>query len=146
MLELYRNIRKYRKENEWSQTELAKRVGYADKSMISRIENGKVDLPLNQIKAFAAVFGVTPSELMGRDGIDNDLELFSLQTVDHLQEYFKNNPDETEMSGGGRKIIIVKKPTVLSDEEKKIVEAYRDASDAIQCAVKKLLDIGGDEQ
>lgn len=85
MLELYRNIRKYRKENEWSQAELAKRVGYADKSMISRIENGKVDLPLNQIKAFAAVFGVTPSELMGRDGIDTDLELFSL-----IGEYMKH--------------------------------------------------------
>ena len=146
MLELYRNIRKYRKENEWSQTELAKRVGYADKSMISRIENGKVDLPLNQIKAFAAVFGVTPSELMGRDGIDTDLELFSLQTVDHLQEYFQEHPDKEVTPDGGRKIIIVKKPLSLSDEEKEIIESYRNASDAIQCAVKKLLDVGGDEQ
>ena len=72
MLELYQNIRKYRLAREWSQTELANRVGYADKSMISRIENGKVDLQLNQIKAFADVFGVTPGELMGNDGIDPD--------------------------------------------------------------------------
>lgn len=48
MLELYANIRKLRKENGWSQAELASRVGYADKSMISRIENGKVDLQLGE--------------------------------------------------------------------------------------------------
>lgn len=71
MLELYQNIRKYRVANDWSQSELARRVGYADKSMISRIENGKVDLQLNQIKAFADVFGITPGELMGSDGIDD---------------------------------------------------------------------------
>lgn len=72
MLELYQNIKKYRIAHEWSQTELAMRVGYADKSMISRIENGKVDLQLNQIKAFADVFGITPGELMGSDGVDQD--------------------------------------------------------------------------
>ena len=86
MLELYQNIKKYRIANEWSQTELAMRVGYADKSMISRIENGKVDLQLNQIKAFADVFGITPGELMGSDGIYQDSS--DVQQNVHGDEYY----------------------------------------------------------
>jgi transcriptional regulator with XRE-family HTH domain len=65
MLELYKNIKKLREENDLSQEELAKRVGYSDKSMISRIESGKVDLTQNKILLFADVFKVTPGELMG---------------------------------------------------------------------------------
>ena len=86
MLELYQNIKKYRLANDWSQSELARRVGYADKSMISRIENGKVDLQLNQIKAFADVFGITASELMGSDGIDTNSD--DVQQNVHSADYY----------------------------------------------------------
>jgi transcriptional regulator with XRE-family HTH domain len=71
MLELYQNIKKLRLERGWSQTELAKRIGYADKSMISRIENGAVDLPRSQIMKFAEVFGVSAGDLFGNDGVQN---------------------------------------------------------------------------
>lgn len=75
MYELYQNIKRYRLLKEWSQEELARRIGYADKSMISRIESGKVDLSQSQILKFAEVFGVTASDLMGNDGAaDSDNE------------------------------------------------------------------------
>ncbi len=65
MLELYKNIKSRRLELNMSQSTLAEKVGYADKGMISRIENGKVDLPQSQIEKFAAALKTTPSRLMG---------------------------------------------------------------------------------
>lgn len=65
MLKLYENIKKYRIERGWNQSDLAKRVGYSDKSMISKIEKGLVDLSQSQIQKFADVFGVSASELFG---------------------------------------------------------------------------------
>lgn len=65
MLDLYRNIKNERIKNGWNQTDLARKVGYSDKSMIAKIEAGKVDLPQTKIRAFAKVFGVTESYLMG---------------------------------------------------------------------------------
>lgn len=69
MLELYKNIKKLRKQNGWSQEELAKRAGYTDRSSIAKIEKGQFDLPQSKIILFADIFGVTPGELMGDDGI-----------------------------------------------------------------------------
>lgn len=65
MLKLYENIKYYRTVNEWSQEELAKRMGYTDRSTIAKIEKGCVDLPESKIMAFAKVFGIKPSDLMG---------------------------------------------------------------------------------
>lgn len=69
MLSLYKNIKYLRKLNHWSQNELALKMGYADKSAISKIENGKSDLPASQIVEFANLFGVSPGDLMGYDGV-----------------------------------------------------------------------------
>lgn len=70
MLKLYQNIRELRKQNNWSQEELARRMGYTDRSSIAKIEGGKVDLSQSKILEFAHVFGVDAGELMGNDGID----------------------------------------------------------------------------
>lgn len=67
MLDLYTNIKLKRLENGWTQSELAKKMGYSDKSMIAKIENGKVDLPQSKIKSFADVLGCSVSDLMGWD-------------------------------------------------------------------------------
>lgn len=136
MLELYQNIKKYRVAHEWSQADLAQLVGYADKSMISRIENGKVDLQLGQIKKFAEVLGVTPGELLGKDGVENDIQLLAIQVADRVLEPYR--AERQVIQENGKTIIITKKYT---DEEKEIIEKYRTADGAIKCAVKKLLDI-----
>lgn len=69
MLELYHNIKRLRIESGWSQDELAAKAGYKNRSMISRIEKGEVDIPLSKIHIFAKIFGVGASELMGWDEI-----------------------------------------------------------------------------
>ena len=45
MIDLYKNIKRLRLENQWSQGELAKRAGYKDRSAIAHIEDGRIDLP-----------------------------------------------------------------------------------------------------
>lgn len=69
MLELYKNIKRYRQELRMSQDELAKRAGYTDRSSIAKIEKGLVDLPQSKIRQFAEIFGVAPGDLMGNDGV-----------------------------------------------------------------------------
>ena len=68
MIELYKNIKTLRKNNHWTQEELASKMGYTDRSTIAKIESGIVDLPQSKILEFAKVFGVNPSDLMGDDG------------------------------------------------------------------------------
>ena len=84
MLALYENIRELRKLNHWTQEELATRMGYTDRSMIAKIESGKVDLSQSKILDFAKVFRVDPGDLMGEVAVapysdrvtDKALELY----------------------------------------------------------------------
>ena len=69
MLELYKNIKKCRRDLKMSQDELAKKAGYTDRSSIAKIEKGLVDLPQSKIRQFAEIFGVTPGDLMGNEGV-----------------------------------------------------------------------------
>ena len=48
-----------------SQEELAKKVGYTDRSSIAKIENGDVDLPQSKIMAIAKALDVSAGALMG---------------------------------------------------------------------------------
>lgn len=65
MIQLYKNIKERRTELHLTQTELAEKMGYADKSMIAKIEKGLIDLPQSKILAFAKALGTTPAQLMG---------------------------------------------------------------------------------
>ena len=67
ILSLYKNIKAKRQELGLSQEELAKKVGYRDRTSIAKIETGKVDLSQSKIIEFANILGVTPSCLMGWD-------------------------------------------------------------------------------
>ena len=100
MLPIYRNIKELRLLHQWTQTDLAKKIGYADKGMISRIENGEIDLPLSKVKALAELFHVTPGVLFGST---------------------ENEP--------------------LSDFEKDLLNAYRQADAGTRASVAKLLDV-----
>lgn len=61
---MYDRIKALRISKGWSQDELARRVGYANRSTIAKIEAGERDLSRSKIKAFADAFGVSPSFLM----------------------------------------------------------------------------------
>lgn len=58
-------IRTRREELHITQTKLAELTGFADKTAISKIENGKTDLNQTKIKAFASALQTTPAYLMG---------------------------------------------------------------------------------
>lgn len=70
MSEIYNRIRMRRQELGWTTDELAKRMGYKDRSSISKIESGKADIPQSKVKAFAAVLDTTVSWLLGIDSPD----------------------------------------------------------------------------
>ena len=46
-----------------SQSELAEKVGYKDKTAIAKVEAGKVDLPQSKISSFAKALDTTTSYL-----------------------------------------------------------------------------------
>ena len=54
-------IRELRKENHMSQTDLALKIGYKEKTAIAKIEAGKIDLPQSKLLAFSNIFGVSIS-------------------------------------------------------------------------------------
>lgn len=67
MSEIYNRIRSRRIELGLTVEELAKRMGYKDKSSISKIENGKADIPQSKVVAFARALNTTTAYLMGID-------------------------------------------------------------------------------
>ena len=67
MLKLYQNIKKLREEKGLSQDALAKLTGYTDRSSITKIEKGLVDLQQSKIELFANALGTTSRELVGWD-------------------------------------------------------------------------------
>lgn len=81
MEKLYENIRKLRIEKGISQDELAQLAGYKDRSSITKIESGKVDLAQSKILLFAKIFGTTPSELMGLNQNDNKEHSYIPETI-----------------------------------------------------------------
>lgn len=67
MSTIYERIRARRIELGFTVEELAKKMGYKDKSSISKIENGKADIPQSKVIAFARALNTTTAYLMGID-------------------------------------------------------------------------------
>lgn len=61
---MYDRIKALRISKGLSQSELAKKTGYNDRSSIAKIESGVVDISRLKIQAFADALGVSPSYLM----------------------------------------------------------------------------------
>jgi transcriptional regulator with XRE-family HTH domain len=80
-------IRQRRLELQWSLRELAKRMGYANQSTISRIEKGEIDIPQSKVVKFAEVMGTTVAFLMDWEEVQKKNDAISdivirLQTDD----------------------------------------------------------------
>ena len=65
MPDIHKNIKRRRIQLEMTQEELAKRLGYSGKSMISKIEQGRVKLDQEKIEEIAEILRIDPLELMG---------------------------------------------------------------------------------
>ena len=66
-------IRARRLALNWSQRDLADKMGYKNHSVVARAEQGQVDLPQSRLVQFAEVLGVTPGYLMGWEEQPEDL-------------------------------------------------------------------------
>ena len=62
-------------ESGMSQSELAQKVGYKDRSSIAKIMNDECDVPRSKYAAFSKAFGVTVSHLLGNDESKNNVIL-----------------------------------------------------------------------
>ena len=86
MYKIYSNIKQRRLMLGMSQSALAEKMGYSDKGMISKIENGQIDLSYSKILEFAKVLGTTPGALMGWEN-ENDLPTLDDKQVELLRLY-----------------------------------------------------------
>lgn len=90
-----------------SQEELAKRMGYKDRSTINKIEAGINDVTQSKVKQFAEVLGVSIAYLMEWDKVDylirtenGDVLIESKQAndvkkaIELYQQYLKLSPDK----------------------------------------------------
>jgi len=95
-MKLYENIRDLRIKNGWSQDELAKRAGYSDRSMITRIEKGTVDLNHSKILMFADIFHVDPVQLMG---LSDNKDMLLSPDEEHILTTYRtlDPPDQKEV-------------------------------------------------
>lgn len=82
-------IKARRLELGMSQRDLANKLGYANRSSISRVEDGKTDLSRTRIMEFAAALDTTPATLMG---FTDDLESAHEDTSSIYSQYLKNLP------------------------------------------------------
>lgn len=94
MLELFKNIRARRKELGMSQTELALKVGYTNKSTIATIEAGKMNIPISKILQIADALEIDASALMGLStaeinisDIENKMKSLDIIALDRIIKY-----------------------------------------------------------
>ena len=59
-------IKDYRKQQKWTQEELAKRLG-VERSAVAKWESGKSQPQAARLVALAEIFGCTVDEILGRE-------------------------------------------------------------------------------
>lgn len=64
-MNFYKRIQQRREDLKMSQDELAEKVGYTSRSTISKLEAGKIDIPLSKLSDFAKALKTTEEYLMG---------------------------------------------------------------------------------
>lgn len=90
-MKLYENIRNRRIELDMSQDELARRLGYTSRSMICKVESGRVDLPSSKIVEFAKALQTEPEYLMG---IEKDRQASLTDLQKQVVDYVVSLPEE----------------------------------------------------
>ena len=103
------NIFRMRKQLNWTQEELALKMGYKSKSTINKIEMGINDIPQSKIVQFAEVLGTTPAHLMGWE-----------------EDIKKDSPTEADLSEG-EKILLDLFRRVPEDKQELVLQMIRAA-------------------
>ena len=84
LVELGAKIRYRRQQLNISQQELAEAVGYTSKGMISNIESGKINLPMDKLVMIAHCLGVTPSYLLNDETAPKNPKL--MESLEELSD------------------------------------------------------------
>lgn len=114
-----------------SQTDLAKKAGYYDKTVISRMEHAGDDISMKQVKRVAKALGVSPAFLMGWE---DDITYVKVETT------AKMLPNTTLIKDGVQ--VELKSPDEKEEYLNRAIkyyELYQNASPEIQQAVESIL-------
>lgn len=99
LIEIGNRIKQLRIERDMSQDELAKRCGYTSRSTINKIELGINDVPQSKIKSIAQALGVSVSEILCWDEMDENHDTkhiqFELEKVELEELISKHYGDST---------------------------------------------------
>ena len=110
-------IKQRRQELQLSQSELAERAGYSDKTRISKIENSGNEVSMKQVKKIAKALNVSSAYLMGWETLSGEKTLNKLLIEASLEE-------EDQMQ-----------------RAKDFIEKYDKANPQVQAAIKSLLGL-----
>lgn len=117
---LYERIRQLRIDAGMSQDDLAKAMGYSDRSMITKIESGKVDISQKKILAFARVLNTTPGYLMGLEDHDAANAFDDQPKNDDVRLLVRGfnqfTPDEIDQAKAMMKIMFAKHAKYFEEE------------------------------
>lgn len=105
-----------------TQEELARKMGYKNKSSITKIEKGERDLPQSKIKQIADCLGTSPSYLMGWQKEEPKIDIDALQKA--VEMALRSSVEESEPTRIDR---IAEKLETLSDADLDRLEAIIDA-------------------
>ncbi|EAC4425290.1 XRE family transcriptional regulator [Listeria monocytogenes] len=100
-MEINQRIINLREKKNWSQRELADRIGI-NKAVMNRIEMGERDIRAHELEALANVFNVSTDYLLGRDDnsdllaahIDDDVTEEEMIEIEKFIKYLKSQRDE----------------------------------------------------
>lgn len=90
-------IKALREERQLSQDELARRMGYSNRSMISKIEASGNKITLKIVSRAAAALGVSEAYLMGWNDPEEDDTALSDRAVEMAHKYDKADNVTKEM-------------------------------------------------
>lgn len=97
-------VKERREQLGLSQDELARRVGYTNRSSIARIERGDTDIPQSKLYDIARALRVTPSYLMGEESqyvyVENTPMLVAEMTAideESMEKFFELTPQNREI-------------------------------------------------
>lgn len=85
-------IRALRRGQDMTQKELAEKLGYANHSVIVKIEKDEVDLPLSKVNAIARALGVKLSDILG-DDLKSPQEVTDEQEQEVIKLYRESSPE-----------------------------------------------------
>lgn len=83
-------IKMLRTQRGWTQEDLAKKLGYQERSIISLVELGKRGIDTDTLIKYADLLGVTPTYLLGWETALDEDEM-------HLIEYVASNEHTKQM-------------------------------------------------